>query len=390
MGHVDTILNYAQSHNMNVRMHNLIWGNQQPPCVNPLLTNAQSSNPSISGPAKTSLMNAIASRIAYYVGDGDANTNDGDRARKYSEVDVLNEALREGTYWDIFGAAGIAEIYKKVQDAVVAAGANTRLYTNEYNIFQFANNPNGSGADPYANWYRRNVEDINNAGFGQVVTGIGIQSIADPRTALSSNDVHSAARINQVLQNMAVTGLPVTLTEFSVPSPSGFTVTPQRSAQIYSDSLRMFFGSPQATSFLIWEAWPSPTVTPDGTTTIVDSSWNLTQSGQTLVSLLDAWTTPMQNLMVGADGTIDFTGFYGDYEIKVGTQTFDLSLLKGTPAYSLVIAAGDYDGSGTVDAADYTVWRKTLGSTDDLRADGNGNLVIDDGDYNIWKSAFGI
>jgi GH35 family endo-1,4-beta-xylanase len=390
MTHVDTILNYAQSNNMNVRMHNLIWGNQQPPWVNTLITNAQSSNPAVSGPAKTNLMNAIVNRIKYYVGDGDNDMNDEDRARKYAEVDVLNEALREGTYWDIFGAQGIADIYSKVKDAVDKAGANTRLYTNEYNIFQFANNPDGSGADPYANWYRRNVEEINNAGFGQVVTGIGIQSIGDPRTALSSNDVHSAARINQVLQNMSVTGLPVTLTEFSVPSPAGFTLTPQRSAQIYSESLRMLFGSPDATSFLIWEAWPSPSVTPDGITTIVDSSWNLTQSGQALVDLLDLWTTPTQNLIVGPDGTIDFTGFYGDYEIKIGSQTFDLALLKGTPAYSLIIAAGDYNGDSTVDAADYTVWRQTLGSTDDLRADGNGNLVIDDGDYNIWKSAFGV
>ena len=42
MGHVDTILNYAEVHNMNVRMHNLIWGTQQPTWVNTLITNAAS------------------------------------------------------------------------------------------------------------------------------------------------------------------------------------------------------------------------------------------------------------------------------------------------------------------------------------------------------------
>ena len=84
-------------------------------------------------------------------------------------------------------------------------------------------------------------------------------------------------------------------------------------------------------------------------------------SGQALVDLLNAWTTPTQNLLVGPDGTIDFTGFYGDYEITIGGQTFDLSLLKGTQAYSLIVAPGDYNGDGTVDAADYTVWRNTLG-----------------------------
>lgn len=386
MDNVDTILNYAQSHNMDMRAHNLIWGVQQPTWVNTLITNAQSSNPAVSGPAKTSLMTAIANRIAYYVGDGDADRNDGDRSRRYQEIDVLNEALREGTYWKIFGAQGVAQIYSMAQNAVAAAGANTRLYTNEYNIFQFANDPNGGAADPYANWYRRNVENINNAGYGQVVTGIGIQSIGDPRTALSSNDVHSAARINQVLQNLSVTGLPISLTEFSVPTPAGFTVTPERSAQIYDESLRLLYGSPQATSFLIWEAWPPATT---DVTTIVDSNWNLTKSGEALVNLLNSWTTPTQNLTVSDQGTIDFTGYYGDYQVTVGGHTFPLSVVKGTAAYSIRIAPGDYNGDGIVDAADYVVWRKTLGTTDDLRADGNGNFIIDTGDFAVWRSAFG-
>ena len=358
MDNVDTILNYAQSHNMNMRCHNLIWGAQQPAWVNTLLTNAQSSNPAVSGPAKTSLMTAIANRIAYYVGDGDADTTDGDRSRRYQEIDVLNEALREGTYWKIFGAQGVAQIYSMVQNAVAAAGANTRLYTNEYNIFQFANDPNGGAADPYANWYRRNVENINNAGYGQVVTGIGIQSIGDPRTALSSNDVHSAARINQVTAESIGNGIADYAHRVFRSDSLRLYGNPQRSAQIYNESLRMLYGSPQATSFLIWEAWPPATT---DVTTIVDSNWNLTQSGQALVSLLNSWTTPTQNLTVSADGTIDFTGYYGDYQVTVGGHTFPLSLVKGTGSYSIPIAPGDYNGDGTVDAADYVVWRKTLG-----------------------------
>jgi T5SS/PEP-CTERM-associated repeat protein len=53
-----------------------------------------------------------------------------------------------------------------------------------------------------------------------------------------------------------------------------------------------------------------------------------------------------------------------------------------------VILAGDYNGDGHVDAADYTIWRDTLGSTTDLRADGNGNHVIDTPDFAFWKSHF--
>jgi formylglycine-generating enzyme required for sulfatase activity len=50
---------------------------------------------------------------------------------------------------------------------------------------------------------------------------------------------------------------------------------------------------------------------------------------------------------------------------------------------------GDYNGNGAVDAADYTVWRDTLGSTSDLRADGNQNGIIDDGDYTVWVNHYG-
>ena len=50
---------------------------------------------------------------------------------------------------------------------------------------------------------------------------------------------------------------------------------------------------------------------------------------------------------------------------------------------------GDYSGNGTVDAADYTVWRNSLGSTISLAADGSGNQIVDQDDYALWKENFG-
>ena len=56
---------------------------------------------------------------------------------------------------------------------------------------------------------------------------------------------------------------------------------------------------------------------------------------------------------------------------------------------------GDYNFNGIVDAADYSVWRDTLGSTTDLRADSSGptvgtpNGIVDQADYDFWKSHFG-
>jgi hypothetical protein len=52
---------------------------------------------------------------------------------------------------------------------------------------------------------------------------------------------------------------------------------------------------------------------------------------------------------------------------------------------------GDYNDNGTVDAADYVVWRHTLTQivTPSSGADGNGNGTIDNADYDVWRSHFG-
>ncbi len=51
---------------------------------------------------------------------------------------------------------------------------------------------------------------------------------------------------------------------------------------------------------------------------------------------------------------------------------------------------GDYNFDGVVDAADYLVWRKTLGQSGiGLAADGNANGQIDPDDYGVWRAHFG-
>lgn len=51
---------------------------------------------------------------------------------------------------------------------------------------------------------------------------------------------------------------------------------------------------------------------------------------------------------------------------------------------------GDCNGNGIVDAADYSVWRDSLGSMTQLAADGNHNGKIDAADYDVWKTNFGV
>jgi T5SS/PEP-CTERM-associated repeat protein len=56
----------------------------------------------------------------------------------------------------------------------------------------------------------------------------------------------------------------------------------------------------------------------------------------------------------------------------------------------LNIPLGDYNQNGFVDAADYVVWRDTLGQMGmGLAADGNHNGSIDAGDFDVWRGNFG-
>src|SRR5690606_8428692 len=72
------------------------------------------------------------------------------------------------------------------------------------------------------------------------------------------------------------------------------------------------------------------------------------------------------------------------------------NFVTATAAFGALFAPslpGDYNGDRVVDAADYTVWRNTLGSTTELAANGDdtgpSQGVIDQADYLVWKTHFG-
>lgn len=66
------------------------------------------------------------------------------------------------------------------------------------------------------------------------------------------------------------------------------------------------------------------------------------------------------------------------------------------PAYSvttLVLISdglvGDFNRDGMVDAADFTVWRDSVGTMGNTAADANEDNVVDVDDYTLWKNNFG-
>lgn len=95
--------------------------------------------------------------------------------------------------------------------------------------------------------------------------------------------------------------------------------------------------------------------------------------------------------VAGAGGVPQFdqrgTGFTRVFSTN-GTPRIDIGAFERQP---LTTISGDYNQNGEVDAADYVVWRKSLGQNvaPYSGADGDGNGVVDQNDLGVWQAHFG-
>ncbi|MCS7032987.1 MAG: endo-1,4-beta-xylanase [Phycisphaerae bacterium] len=357
MAAVDTILNYAQSNGLRARMHNLIWGDnsnngQQPSWV--LNDNAPPNNGLLNKAwlgdtnARSELRDEISERIAYYVGTG----TPADRAHRFYEIDVYNESYHTGAgapaspvdlranYWNVYGAAGVADIYRQTIQAIQASGASTRVFVNEYNVLDDNN---------YANYYMDHIQAIRLAGlangYGEVVQGIGAQYYPSLNT-------HNAHKAMTNFQSLAVRGLPITLTEFGVQT----SLSTAAATTILGEMLRLTFGNPDTTGFYMWgfhqESGSGATTlfAPQAALYTVNTSnfnnWTITDAGklwQDQLGIVDwdgnpgnGWTTSVSPI-VDANGEITFQGYFGTY--AVGGASGALQLIKGQQQYSVQLTA---------------------------------------------------
>jgi uncharacterized repeat protein (TIGR03803 family) len=88
---------------------------------------------------------------------------------------------------------------------------------------------------------------------------------------------------------------------------------------------------------------------------------------------------PYGSLISDASGNLYGTTYFG------GTHGYGVVFMLAAPA-----VPGDYNSNGVVDAADYVLWRKTVGQTGaNLPTDGSHNNQVDTADYTVWRSRFG-
>jgi subtilisin-like proprotein convertase family protein len=130
----------------------------------------------------------------------------------------------------------------------------------------------------------------------------------------------------------------------------------------------LFENLPEAEYIIREEPRPGWVQVPPANTSIVSAVW---ANGQ--------WTVNV----VGLDDPNDPNG--PDSRRNVKNVNFGNS--SAGPALP-----GDYNVNGTVDAADYVLWRKFLSanvSPPFSGADGNGNGTVDQPDYGVWRANFG-
>ncbi|MCA9239496.1 MAG: hypothetical protein KDA37_04825, partial [Planctomycetales bacterium] len=117
--------------------------------------------------------------------------------------------------------------------------------------------------------------------------------------------------------------------------------------------------------------------------------------GGTLDVLLDGGFSPVAG---DAFDVLTVTGSMTGVFDEIATPALGAGLVwrasRTASEFTLLVVAdltGDYNGDGSVDAADYTVWRDSLGQTvvAGQFADGNADGMVNQADYVVWSNAYG-
>jgi cyclophilin family peptidyl-prolyl cis-trans isomerase len=120
------------------------------------------------------------------------------------------------------------------------------------------------------------------------------------------------------------------------------------------------------------------------------SGWFINQSNN--AAAFDAGPYTVLGKVTIGTSIIDQIPFLPNYGPFQGTPFESMPIYNGDlvtilRAARIPVLAGDFNFSGTVTSADYSVWRSNFGSTTHAAADGNGNGIVDAADFVIWRNA---
>src|SRR5262249_1620645 len=125
--------------------------------------------------------------------------------------------------------------------------------------------------------------------------------------------------------------------------------SPTKGVKALDDTLRMFYGNPLADTFMNWGWWDTQGNTPPYqmiVTTNGAGGYTLTALGQKWVDLMKAFNT-QSPASVNADGTLNFTGDDGTYNLTAGGVPY--AVVKLAKQLTSSLNDGNIDGVSTVE-----------------------------------------
>ncbi len=218
--------------------------------------------------------------------------------------DIDNEML-SGHFYDCLGEAGRAHFFEQANQV----DPDCAMYMNEYSGNSFGGYDGGA--------YAKRAEGL--IALGAPVEGLGIQ-------AHISSPFQPEKYYSNVLEKLAVVGLPIMATEYDTDASSE-----SQRADDLENFYRICFSHPSVEGIIMWGFWKGSLWRGNG---IVNTDWTLNAAGVRYEKLLNEWTTKESDF-TDLSGNVSFRGFYGTYEITLSSAG------KPTQSYEIVLKPGE-------------------------------------------------
>lgn len=257
--------------------------------------------------------------------------------------DVVNEAFEDdGTYRNSFWYRTLGKSF--IENAFIrarAADPSVKLIYNDYNL-EYTGNKSNAAYNMLKDFKSRNIP----------VDGIGFQMHLDIQYSIDYND------FAKNLQRFADLGLEIYITEMDVRVSSNPTSAElQTQASYYKNIIEKCMAQPAVKAIQVWGftdkySWVPNTFPGRGAALLFDSSYNPKASYYAMQAAL---------------GTSAPTLVYGDVDGSGSVDAVDYSLMKQYLLGSITkfpaangMAAADLNSSGTVDSLDFAIMKQYL------------------------------
>ena len=242
-GSADTLVNYAQTNNMLVRGHTMVWHSQ----AGSLQRASQATLNTFIGNALTRWGN----KIAYWdvVNEAMADGNTGRRRTEWPHS-LSRDANGDGDYFDSGDTDVIRDSFVRAKQVVQANGLTTKLCINDYDVEGLT--VQGGTANRKANA----LYDVVRT-YRQYIDCVGLQShFNDNPNSIISNDLQAN------IQRFADLGVEVHITELDIDDDLSNNDIGQGQAENYRKVVRACLNVAKCTGITVWgiadsESWRS-------------------------------------------------------------------------------------------------------------------------------------